>query len=115
MPAVHTAHPPSDTVAPTYTATATAPSAAAASAAEAPKLKNDKGKLTELHGEPPIQIKRNENGILHRGKLLGEGGFARVYEATDSLNGESKAVKVISKEQLKSSKTKAKVGRHVTD
>lgn len=76
---------------------------------EAPRLKNDKGKLTELHGEPPLVIKRNDNGSLTRGRMLGEGGFARVYAATDSVNGATKAVKVISKEQLKSSKTKAKV------
>ena len=75
-----------------------------------PRLKSDKGKLTEAHGEPPLIIKRNENGHLTRGRMLGEGGFARVYAATDSLNGATKAVKVISKEQLKSSKTKAKVG-----
>ena len=80
-----------------------------ASAKSPPKLKNDKGKLTEAHGEPPLMIKRNENGFLNRGRMLGEGGFARVYAATDSLNGAAKAVKVISKEQLKSSKTKAKV------
>lgn len=73
------------------------------------KPKSDKGKLTELHGEPPLIIQRNENGFLNRGRMLGEGGFARVYAATDSLNGICKAVKVISKEQLKSSKTKAKV------
>jgi serine/threonine protein kinase len=76
-----------------------------------PKLKNDKGKLTELHGEPPITIKRNENGYLTRGRMLGEGGFARVYAATDSLTGAQKAIKVISKEQLKSTKTKSKVRR----
>ena len=74
-----------------------------------PKLKNDKGKLTELHGEPPMIIKRNENGYLTRGRMLGEGGFARVYAATDSINGSQKAIKVISKEQLKSTKTKSKV------
>jgi serine/threonine protein kinase len=89
-----------------------APAAAPAGSSSAkspPRLKNDKGKLTEAHGEPPLIIKRNENGHLTRGKMLGEGGFARVYAATDSLNGSTKAVKVISKEQLKSSKTKAKV------
>lgn len=84
-------------------------SATAAPPKSPPKLKNDKGKLTELHGEPPVTIKRNENGYLNRGRMLGEGGFARVYAATDSLNGAAKAVKVISKEQLKSSKTKGKV------
>lgn len=86
------------------------PQAAAAPPKSPPKLKNDKGKLTELHGEPPIVIKRNDNGYLTRGRMLGEGGFARVYAATDSLTGLQKAVKVISKEQLKSTKTKSKVG-----
>lgn len=86
-----------------------APLAAAAPPKSPPRLKNDKGKLTDLHGEPPLVIKRNENGHLTRGRMLGEGGFARVYAATDSVNGSTKAVKVISKEQLKSSKTKTKV------
>lgn len=85
------------------------PQAAAAPPKSPPKLKNDKGKLTELHGEPPMIIKRNENGYLTRGRMLGEGGFARVYAATDSITGSQKAVKVISKEQLKSTKTKSKV------
>lgn len=93
------------------TTTTTTTMAAPPAAGEAAKLKNDKGKLTELHGEPPVVIKRNENGFLNRGRMLGEGGFARVYAATDSISGSTKAVKVISKEQLKSSKTKAKVGR----
>ncbi|KAK9898570.1 Pkinase-domain-containing protein [Cystobasidium minutum MCA 4210] len=83
--------------------------AAAAPPKSPPKLKNDKGKLTELHGEPPMIIKRNENGYLTRGRMLGEGGFARVYAATDSITGLQKAVKVISKEQLKSTKTKSKL------
>lgn len=83
---------------------------AAAQPAE-PAKKAAGGKLTDLHGEPPVTIKRNENGYLSRGKMLGEGGFARVYTASDSLTGTAKAVKVISKEQLKSSKTKAKVGK----
>lgn len=86
------------------------PQAATAPPKSPPKLKNDKGKLTELHGEPPMIIKRNENGYLTRGRMLGEGGFARVYAATDSITGLQKAVKVISKEQLKSTKTKSKVG-----
>lgn len=85
------------------------PQATAAPPKSPPKLKNDKGKLTELHGEPPVIIKRNENGYLTRGRMLGEGGFARVYAATDSITGSQKAVKVISKEQLKSTKTKSKV------
>lgn len=83
--------------------------ASATAAPEAAKPKSDKGKLTDLHGEPPLIIKRNENGHLNRGRMLGEGGFARVYAATDSISGQAKAVKIISKEQLKSSKTKAKV------
>lgn len=92
------------------TATTTAPAVAAPQAPRSPpRLKNDKGKLTELHGEPPLIIKRNDNGYLTRGRMLGEGGFARVYAATDSLTGLQKAVKVISKEQLKSTKTKTKV------
>lgn len=90
-------------------AAVTPPQTAAGPPKSPPKTKTDKGKLTELHGEPPVIIKRNENGYLTRGRMLGEGGFARVYAATDSITGSQKAVKVISKEQLKSTKTKSKV------
>ncbi|GAA98424.1 uncharacterized protein L969DRAFT_17069 [Mixia osmundae IAM 14324] len=86
-------------------------------------------KLTEAHGSPPRIIKRKDGAILKRGRMLGEGGFARVYEAFPTLasspvvnhtpgsvdriridkQGEVKAVKVVCKQQLKSAKNKAKL------
>ncbi|KAK4705480.1 hypothetical protein P7C70_g731, partial [Phenoliferia sp. Uapishka_3] len=80
----------------------------AAVAQEQPaKPKEKMAKLTEQWGEPPTVIKRDNESIV-RGELLGEGGFARVYVATEP-GGAKKAVKVISKEQLKSSKNKGKL------
>lgn len=104
-----------------------APTAAGVGAGTAPG-KTDKGKLTEQWGPPPDQIRRDKEW-LERGALLGEvstvqsrkeeqltqprlhlaqGGFARVYLATEP-SGEVKALKVIAKEQLKSTKNKSKV------
>ena len=82
---------------------AAAPVAPAAEAAPAPK----KGKLT-AHGEPPTVIVRDKGGSLQRGEMLGEGGFARVYRATED-DGALKAVKIIAKDQLKTSKNRAKL------
>ncbi|KAM0748225.1 Pkinase-domain-containing protein [Meredithblackwellia eburnea MCA 4105] len=65
-------------------------------------------KLTLQWGEPPTLVRRDNKDILQRGQLLGEGGFARVYVATEP-SGSRKALKVISKEQLKSSKNKTKL------
>ncbi|KAL8292670.1 hypothetical protein RQP46_001282 [Phenoliferia psychrophenolica] len=84
------------------------PPVPAAPAAPVEPVKKEKtAKLTEQWGEPPTVIKR-ESDSLRRGELLGEGGFARVYLATEP-DGTTKAVKVISKEQLKSSKAKGKL------
>jgi len=83
---------------------AAAPVAPAAEAAPAPK----KGKLTAAHGEPPTVIVRDKGGSLQRGEMLGEGGFARVYRATED-DGALKAVKIIAKDQLKTSKNRAKL------
>ncbi|GAA6001143.1 CDC5/polo family serine/threonine-protein kinase [Rhodotorula paludigena] len=68
----------------------------------------DRAKLTEQWGEPPRRIRR-ENVHLARGDLLGEGGFARVYLCTEPDGVSYKALKVIDKRQLKSTKTKAKL------
>ncbi|GAA5849655.1 hypothetical protein JCM8547_000523 [Rhodosporidiobolus lusitaniae] len=67
-----------------------------------------RAKLTEQWGEPPSQIRR-ENCWLQRGELLGEGGFARVYLCTEPDGITYKALKVIDKQQLKSTKTKSKL------
>lgn len=86
-------------------------------AAAAPKPKP--GKLSAQHQSPPKIIRRPLSSTslasssayapLSRGALLGEGGFARVYAATEVESGKHKAVKVISKDQLKSSKTRGKL------
>ncbi|KAK4053369.1 Cell cycle serine/threonine-protein kinase cdc5/MSD2 [Microbotryomycetes sp. JL201] len=68
----------------------------------------DKAKLTEQWGPPPDVITRG-NTLLHRGRLLGEGGFARVYMCTEVDQQAAKALKVIAKEQLKSTKNKSKL------
>ncbi|GAA5884164.1 hypothetical protein JCM16303_005950 [Sporobolomyces ruberrimus] len=70
--------------------------------------KKDRSKLTEQWGPPPEQIRR-DNEWLQRGQLLGEGGFARVYLCTEPDGITNKALKVIDKQQLKSTKTKAKL------
>lgn len=70
------------------------------------------GKLTEAYGEPPEWVKRDRGhtrNLLHRGPLLGEGGFARVYAATEHCDGTLKALKVISKDQLKTTKNRGKL------
>lgn len=70
------------------------------------------GKLTEAYGEPPAVIKRDRGQtghLLHRGPLLGEGGFARVYAAVEDCDGTQKALKVISKEQLTTTKNRGKL------
>ncbi|GAA5971136.1 hypothetical protein JCM21900_000946 [Sporobolomyces salmonicolor] len=81
-------------------------------AAPPPEKKDDKGKdrakLTQQWGAPPEQIRR-EGHWLQRGQLLGEGGFARVYLCTEPDGITNKALKVIDKQQLKSTKTKSKL------
>ncbi|GAA5885683.1 hypothetical protein JCM6882_007526 [Rhodosporidiobolus microsporus] len=67
-----------------------------------------RAKLTEQWGEPPQQIRR-DSVWLQRGDLLGEGGFARVYLCTEPDGITYKALKVIDKQQLKSTKTKSKL------
>ncbi|BGO99401.1 putative Protein serine/threonine kinase [Rhodotorula toruloides ATCC 204091] len=70
--------------------------------------KSSRNKLTDQWDEPPAQIRR---GAVHleRGRLLGEGGFARVYLCTEPDGKSYKAMKVIHKQQLKSTKTKSKL------
>lgn len=111
-------------------AAAIAPPPPPAAPAASDKPKSDKGKLTEQWGPPPNLIRR-DNDWLQRGQLLGEvssrttgtrrrrdahstrsfqqGGFARVYLSTEPDGVTTKALKVIAKEQLKSTKNKSKV------
>ncbi|KDE05567.1 PLK/PLK1 protein kinase [Microbotryum lychnidis-dioicae p1A1 Lamole] len=69
---------------------------------------SDRAKLTEQWGPPPAVIRR-DGEHLHRGELLGEGGFARVYLITEPDGITNKAVKVICKEQLRSTKNRSKL------
>ncbi|SCV67638.1 BQ2448_5249 [Microbotryum intermedium] len=92
--------------------------------ATATKGPSDRAKLTEQWGPPPAVIRR-DGEHLHRGELLGEamavmavfkdmGGFARVYLITEPDGITNKAVKVICKEQLRSTKNRSKVWSHLT-
>ncbi|TNY19609.1 kinase-like domain-containing protein [Rhodotorula diobovata] len=76
--------------------------------ATAEKPPKDRAKLTQQWGEPPTRIRR-DSSWLDRGDLLGEGGFARVYLCTEPDGVSYKALKVIDKRQLKSTKTKSKL------
>lgn len=70
------------------------------------------GKLTAQYGEPPEIVKRtrgNRELRLRRGVLLGEGGFARVYTAMEEETGQTKAIKVIDKDQLQTTKNRGKL------
>lgn len=114
------AHPTHDQpTGPTKTTGSTKPSA--------PKPKS--GKLSQQHKSPPRKIRKpiyddleeqlhpesiyeDEDGkhiYLTRGCLLGEGGFARVYAMKDEVTNKTGALKVVNKEQLKSSKNKGKL------
>lgn len=95
-----------------------------------PPAKAHPGKLSQQHKSPPRKIRRpifdgeaeervdpstileDESGkfiYLTRGCLLGEGGFARVYAMRDETTKKLGALKVVSKNQLKSSKNKSKL------
>ncbi|KAG0147049.1 hypothetical protein CROQUDRAFT_43458 [Cronartium quercuum f. sp. fusiforme G11] len=95
---------------------------------KAPKA--NPGKLSQQHKSPPRKIRKpiyegeledrvesseifeDETGkfvYLTRGCLLGEGGFARVYAMRDETTKKLGALKVVSKNQLKSCKNKSKL------
>ncbi|TPX68540.1 hypothetical protein SpCBS45565_g02977 [Spizellomyces sp. 'palustris'] len=64
---------------------------------------------TRTFPEPPVVLVDRKKGYrFTRGGILGEGGFARCYEAFDS-KGEQFAVKVIAKASLTTSKQRAKL------
>ncbi|CAH7666116.1 PLK/PLK1 protein kinase [Phakopsora pachyrhizi] len=118
---------------PTTTTTTTTTSAKPTTAKPKP------GKLSQQHKSPPRKIRKpifdedllqedptetnssasSSNGVyededgrfiyLTRGCLLGEGGFARVYAMKDERTNRMGALKVVSKDQLKSSKNKSKL------
>ncbi|MBW0485454.1 hypothetical protein O181_025169 [Austropuccinia psidii MF-1] len=89
------------------------------------------GKLSQQHKSPPRKIRKpifdeleeervypshaihkDDQGkfiYLTRGCLLGEGGFARVYAMKDEIKNQMGALKVVNKDQLKSSKNKSKL------
>ncbi|KAH9823432.1 hypothetical protein DFH28DRAFT_359025 [Melampsora americana] len=94
------------------------------------KPKANPGKLSQQHKSPPRKIRKpiyegeseetidpsqiltDQSGkfiYLTRGCLLGEGGFARVYAMRDETTKQLGALKVVSKNQLKSSKNKSKL------
>ena len=60
---------------------------------------------------PKIIIDQQRNSQYVRIGLLGEGGFARVYEVKD-LRGARQACKVVTKSSLKTKKAKTKVTAH---
>lgn len=97
--------------APASTAT-TATTAAMAAPAEK-KAKDKKAaheKPTSLP-DPPETVRDQDGVEWTRGRMLGSGGFARVYDAI-SAKGEMKAFKVIAKKHLQSKKTRQKVSRN---
>ena len=92
------------TTAPTTTATATA---AAGTERKQKEKKAAQEKPVNLP-DPPQAVVDNEGVQWTRGRLLGSGGFARVYDVI-SEKGEMRAFKVIAKKHLQSKKTRAKV------
>ncbi|CAO1620823.1 unnamed protein product [Sympodiomycopsis kandeliae] len=90
-------------------------SALATAAAEQQQLPPPKEKAKKKQHEKPInlpdppQIIVDESGVeWDRGKLLGSGGFARVYDAVNAL-GEQRAFKVVAKKHLQSRKARSKI------
>ncbi|KNE98688.1 PLK/PLK1 protein kinase [Puccinia striiformis f. sp. tritici PST-78] len=110
-------------------AQATHPDQQAKGPTKAPVSKPKPGKLSQQHKSPPRKIRKpifddleeqihsealyeDDDGkhiYLTRGCLLGEGGFARVYAMKDETTNKMGALKVVNKDQLKSSKNKSKL------
>jgi serine/threonine protein kinase len=93
--------------------------AAAAVAAKQHQQQQSEHKKSEENKEPPLTIKdQKTNTIYQRGKLLGKGGFARVYEVTNvaaAASSASFADKVINKDIFaKKSSSKEKVKREIS-
>ncbi|SCZ93449.1 BZ3500_MvSof-1268-A1-R1_Chr6-3g08667 [Microbotryum saponariae] len=99
---------PATTVSTTAPPTTTTTATTTQKATTGTRAPSDRAKLTEQWGPPPAVIRR-DGEHLHRGELLGEGGFARVYLITEPDGITNKAVKVICKEQLRSTKNRSKL------
>lgn len=78
-----------------------------------PPLPRQNAKVTPP-SPPKIIIDQQRNSQYARIGLLGEGGFARVYEVKD-LRGARQACKVVTKSSLKTKKAKTKVTAHISD
>ena len=77
-----------------------------------PPLPRQNAKVTPP-SPPKIIIDQQRNSQYVRVGLLGEGGFARVYEVKD-LRGTRQACKVVTKSSLKTKKAKTKVTAHTS-
>ena len=77
-----------------------------------PPLPRQNAKVTPP-SPPKIIIDQQRNSQYVRIGLLGEGGFARVYEVKD-LRGTRQACKVVTKSSLKTKKAKTKVTAHIS-
>ena len=77
-----------------------------------PPLPRQNAKVTPP-SPPKIIIDQQRNSQYVRIGLLGEGGFARVYEVKD-LRGTRQACKVVTKSSLKTKKAKTKVTAHMS-
>lgn len=73
-----------------------------------PPLPRQNSKITPP-SPPRVIVDRNRDAEFLRIGLLGEGGFARVYEIQDK-RGSKSACKVVTKSSLKTKKAKTKVG-----
>ncbi|CCF51936.1 hypothetical protein NDA11_004121 [Ustilago hordei] len=99
---------PASTIASKQPAVTTATSAAATKTSGAAATTTSKSKKPPLP-PPPKVIIDSEGRAFKRGDLLGQGGFARVYQATDPA-GNHKAFKVIAKSAIiKSRKNRQKI------
>lgn len=76
-----------------------------------PPLPRQNAKVTPP-SPPKVIIDQQRNSQYVRIGLLGEGGFARVYEVRD-LRGARQACKVVTKSSLKTKKAKTKVMAHI--
>jgi len=80
--------------------------------AGSPPLPRQNAKVTPP-SPPKIIIDQQRNSQYVRIGLLGEGGFARVYEVKDP-RGARQACKVVTKSSLKTKKAKTKVTAHTS-
>ncbi|KAJ6216981.1 hypothetical protein RDWZM_008138 [Blomia tropicalis] len=72
----------------------------------------DKNKIK--HEVPEIIVNPGNNKKYKKGKFLGRGGFANVFEFIDMSDNKSLACKVISKTQLVKDKNKAKMSLEIS-